>query len=324
MPSAGGGGAGGASAAGAGGAGAAGAAGHGGVGTMGTQTDPGTEGDGTFDQPEPYDAPPESQMAINGAPAGTLEGPLIWNESTTYEGLYFRYWVHIPAQYEAGKPAALMVYFDGRHYVGEDEADYNTPLVNENLIHAGEIPVMISVFIDPGGNNPQGFDGDGGLRSQQYDTPNEDLSTFVIDEFLPANILPNYDIVEDPDGWGISGHSSGGIAAFMIGWYRPDKFRKLLTHNASFPNTDGQFPMLVEQEPTAKPLRVYLLSSPNDLGGWYQDNNEAADILMMKNYHYRYLQGTGQHFPPRQAEADYPNSLRWMWRNYTLPWYETP
>ena len=107
----------------------------------------------------------------------------------------------------------------------------------------------------------------------------------------------------------------------MVGWYRPDKFRKLLTHNASFPNTDGVFPAEINETDPAKPLRVYLLSSPNDIGGWFDANNLAYDYLAAKGYHVRYRSGSGMHFPPIQGVNDYPDALRWMWRGYTLPWY---
>jgi len=36
-------------------------------------------------------------------------------------------------------------------------------------------------------------------------------------------------------------------------------------------------------------------------------------------YHYRFRSGEGEHYPPVQAVADYPDTLRWLWRGYTLP-----
>jgi len=82
----------------------------------------------------------------------------------------------------------------------------------------------------------------------------------LVDEIIPDVVLSKYDIVEDPDGWGVSGHSSGGIVAFMAGWYRPDKFHKLLTHNASFSNTKGVFP--AEPWATLTGLLIAMLSQP--------------------------------------------------------------
>ncbi len=105
----------------------------------------------------------------------------------------------------------------------------------------------------------------------------------------------------------------------MVGWYRPDKFRKLLTHDASFPNTGGVFPKLIASTMPNKPIRVYLMSGPNDLGGWQAANTEAAKDLADKMYHYRFRTETSQHFPPQAAIADIADALRWMWRGYKLP-----
>lgn len=286
----------------------------------GTQANPGTDGDGTFPQPAPYNQPPETLMRLNGAPAGMLSAPAIYASKAVYPLWKFTYWIYVPAQYKPGQRAALMVFQDGRHYLGLTDAKFNTPTVFDNLINSKEMPVTIGLFIDPG--SPSGTYHDpqeSGIRSQQYDTPSDVYTKFLVDEIIPDVITSKYDIVEDPDGWAVSGHSSGGIVAFMAGWYRPDKFHKLLTHNASFPNTKGVFPAEILKVTPAKPLRVYLLSSTNDLGGWLNANTEAYRDLTMLGYHVRFRTGSGNHFPPLQAVADFPDSLRWMWRNYTIP-----
>jgi gluconolactonase len=293
------------------------------AGSQGMQADPGVEGDGEFPQPEPYPAPADTLARTPGAPIGNISPAGQFTSSVVYPGLKFQFWVYVPAQYQPGKPAALMVFQDGIHYLGLSEAKFNSLIVFDNLIHAGEMPVTIALFVQPGT-----YDGvytypseESGLRSDQYDTPSDAYSKFLLDEIIPAVITSSYDVVDDPNGWAISGHSSGGICAFMVGWYRPDKFRKLLTHNASFPNTDGVFPAEINATDPAKPLRVYLLSSPNDIGGWFDANSLAYDYLAAKGYHVRYRTGSGLHFPPIQAVSDYPDALRWMWRGYTLPWY---
>ncbi len=291
------------------------------AGSQGVQADPGSEGDGTYPQPEPYEQPAETMARVAGAPVGMTLSNLKYTSQSAYPGLTFQYWIYVPAQYQPGKPAALMVYQDGSHYLGYTEAAFYSQIVFDNLIYQGDMPVTIGVFIQPGTESGlYVYPDDQGTRSMQYDTPSDQYSQFLLDEFLPDAILSQYDIVDDAEGWGIGGHSSGGICAFMVGWYRPDKFRKLLTHNASFSNTDGAFPAAINAEPQ-KPLRVYLLSSPNDLGGWFDANNDAAAALEAKGYHYRYRTGSGMHYPPTQAVADYPEALRWMWRGYTLPWY---
>ena len=318
-------------------------------GTRGMQGDPGTAGDGTSDLMAPYPTPPESVMHLGGAPTGMITGldaPLVYASKAIYAGLKFQYWIHVPAQYKPGQRAALMVVLDGHHYLGVQTslAPFHAPVIFDNLIHAGDMPVTISLFIDPGTSDGSFTSpADSGVRGMQYDTPSDKYTRFLLEEMIPDVVLGKYDIVEDPDGWSIVGHSSGGICAFMVGWYRPDKFHKLLTHDASFPNTQGMFPRLVRDFATTKPLRISLVSSPLDLGrdgngggesSWFRGNNDAAQVLMAKGYHYRYRIGRGStlppnptadqirlgdHYPPKLATADFPDTLRWMWRGYKLP-----
>jgi len=302
---------------------------------MGVQTDPGTDGDGKSTLTAPYTPAPETLSHLNNAPKGKLNGveigpampaPLIYAKQTLYPGisqmLKYEYWLYVPAQYKPGCAATLTVFQDGLHFIGYDDAGLNAPTVLDNLIASGDIPVTIGLFINPGEPGTGHYDGhETPIRSQQYDTNNDVYVSFLVDEFLPTNVLKQYDIVTDPDGWSIGGHSSGGIAAFMAGWYRPDKFRKLLTFDASFPNTrpnNGVALLDAINQADAKPLRVYLMSGPNDLGGWYDANTKAASELAAKNYHYIYRVETSSHYPPLAAQQDFANALKWMWRGYKL------
>ena len=315
----------------AGSAGAAGSAGSGGGSgggdpTKGTQLDPGTDGDGIFPQPGPYDQlPPEALSHIDGAPEGAVTGPFKYTQTGTYtdwDQWQFTWYVYVPAQYQPGHRAALMVFQDGYIYSGiTDITDsrFNTPTVFDNLIHEGSMPVTIAVFLfcgKPNGEQAGGGDPD---RAIQYDSPNDQYGKFLTEEFLPNNILNQWDIVTDPDGWAIGGHSSGGIASIIAGWYYPDKFRKMLTASPSFPNRGGVFPDEFLTEPTPKPLRIYHLSGTADIGSFYEENNNAADIFEQLGYHFRYRQGEDQHYPPKAAMADYPDALRWLWRGYSTP-----
>ena len=323
--------------------GSAGAAGAGmsgaGTGTcaaMGTQADPGTMGDGKTNLDPPYMPAPETTMHLNNAPKGKVNGmdvgsgnpkPLIYAAKTQYPGLSqmlkYEYWIYVPAQYKMGCGAALMVFQDGIHFVGNDDAKVNLPTVMDNLIASGDMPVTIGLFINPGEPGDGHYDGNEyGNRSKQYDTNSPVYSTFLIDEFVPNVVAKDYSIVTDPDGWGTSGHSSGGIAAYITGWYRPDKFRKLLTLDASFPNTGNYMGVSllssIDQSP-AKPLRVYLMSGPKDLTqDWYTQNTSAATKLAAKMYHYQYRVEQSTHYPPLGAQADIATAMRWMWRGYKI------
>lgn len=298
----------------------AGAAGNGGVngceeagtpGKTGRQCDPGTEGDGTFDQMEPPgDNPPEA----NAEPMGEMTDPVDF-ESAEF-GYSFNYQVYVPAQYEAGKPAALMVFQDGGNY----PVNFRVPSIFDTLITAGEMPVTIGIFITPGQD-----------RSFEYDSTTPKYADFLLNELIPM-LEMTYDFVDDPNGWGIGGHSSGGSCSFTAGWNYPDKFRKIMTHSGSFiqlsddpdPGADDYRNQILTTMPI-KPLRVTMSAGANDLeccgDTWLNANNETAMSLETAGYHYRYMRNGGTHDPKPWGTYDVANALRWLWRGYTLPHY---
>jgi enterochelin esterase family protein len=229
-----------------------------------------------------------------------------------------------------------MVFQDGVCYINCDVGFHFAPQVFDSLIEEGAMPVTIGLFINPprviGADNHVDED-----RAAAYDSMSDRYVSFLVDEIIPGVIQNQYNIVDDPDGWAIGGHSSGGIAAFTAGWHRPDKFRKLLTHNASFVDLaidkvgeeigGASYPDMIRATTPAKPLRVYLLSGPGDIvngyGNWFEANDAVAAALEDMGYHYRYMRGenpeTTGHFPPLQASSDLPEALRWLWRGYTIP-----
>lgn len=284
------------------------------------QSNPGTAGNGTEPQPGPYATPPEVRARAVGAPEGQLSEAALY-KSKIFDGYNFKYRVYVPAQYTPGTPAALMVFQDASSvYLGL----MKTPTVFDNLIHAGEMPVTIALFLDPGtpsGTYVQANDRD--KRALEYDTLSDRYASFLINEIIPDVVKSKYTIVNDADGWAIGGQSSGGIASFTVGWQRPDKFRKILTQNGSFVNIHGgdAYPSMIRSA-DPKPLRVYLLSGTADLdnqfGKWLDANTAMAGALAEKGYAYRFRPGEGAHFPPVQGLADFPNALRWLWRGYSL------
>ena len=84
-------------------------------------------------------------------PEGTVTEP-IWEESKV-PGTRRRYWVYVPAQYDASQPAGLMVFQDGHTYVRRD-GEFRVPTVLDHLIHDGAMAVTVAVFIDPGHAGP--------------------------------------------------------------------------------------------------------------------------------------------------------------------------
>ena len=72
-----------------------------------------------------------------------------FTDSKIYPGTERDYFIYVPAQYDGSKPAALMVFQDGKNYVN-DKGQWRVPTVLDNLIHSGEMPVTIGVFVNPG------------------------------------------------------------------------------------------------------------------------------------------------------------------------------
>ncbi len=56
----------------------------------------------------------------DGVPRGKLTD-FEWTNSTVFPGTTRKGWIYVPAQYDASKPAAVMVFQDGGGYVNEKE-----------------------------------------------------------------------------------------------------------------------------------------------------------------------------------------------------------
>jgi enterochelin esterase-like enzyme len=271
-----------------------------------TEFDPGTMGDGEFHLLPPYNGmPPELQPNPN-VPKGTVT-PDMMVPSQLYPGRTFTYRIYVPAQYDKSRAAALMVTQDGYQYVDRFKVAY------DNLIAAKRVPITIVVFVDPTDRKAQ--------RSEQYDTVSPKYGDFVMKELLPP-IKATYNITDDPAGRALSGNSSGGIAAFLVAWYKPENFHRVLSSSGTFVNIKGgnRCPMMI-MEAEKKPLRVYLTSSEGDNGGWLPANKNMAAALMAKGYHYRFIWGDKSipHGGGPMFNGDLPTALEWLWRGYRQP-----
>lgn len=242
-----------------------------------------------------------------------------WENSRVYRNTERDWWTYVPAQYDHETPAALMVFQDGAGYLDE-EGPIRVPVVFDNLIHKGEMPITIAVFINPGrfvGDNP---DGPARNRSAEYDSMNGRYSRFLLEEIIPE-VRKTSRITDDRNGWAIGGISSGGICAFTVAWQRPDRFSKVVSHVGSFTNIRGGhvYPDLVRQsEP--KPIRVFLQDGSQDLniaaGNWWLANQQMADSLDFAGYDYQKAWGDGGH-NLEHGGAIFPDTMRWLWRDYS-------
>lgn len=250
-----------------------------------------------------------------------------WNDSKIFPNTKRQYYVYVPTQYDPKKPAALMVFQDGRGYAKED-GDYRVPVVFDNLIAKGDMPVTIGVFINPGGFKDKTGGKDGGKpgaenRSFEYDTLSGDYAKLLLDEILPE-VAKDHPFTDDPDGHAIGGASSGGICAFTVAWQRPDQFRKVLTHVGSFTNIRGGdvYPGMIRKGSDRKPIRVFMQDGINDLdnahGNWPLGNKQMYAALKFRSYDVNFVLGEGSH-NGNHGGAILPDSLRWLWRDYKVP-----
>ena len=257
---------------------------------------------------------------VQNVPQGEItQGEIL--KSKTFPGTIRRYSVYVPKQYDPKKPAALMVFQDGHAYENR-WGSYRAPVVMDNLIARGEMPVTIGVFVDPGHKKDKlpekrGWRPQPENRAFEYDSLNNSYATFLLDEVLPP-VLEKYNIDPDPERWAICGASSGGICAFTVAWERPDKFRKVLSHIGSFVNIrhGDTYPGIIRKT-EKKPIRVFLQDGSGDLdnehGNWPLANQQMAKALAFKNYDFQFVYGTGAH-DGNHGGAILPDSMRWLWR----------
>lgn len=249
-----------------------------------------------------------------GVPKGTVV-KRTWNTSRVYPETTHEYWVYVPAQYTDAEPACVMVFQDGKAYV-DPEGLVRAPTVFDNLIHKGEMPVTIGIFINPG-KKEYAHD----QREIQYVTLGDTYARFLLEEILPE-VGKDYNLVDEAAGRAISGMSDGGLSAFTVAWERPEAFSKVVSHIGSYTRLRGgsEYPFLIRKtRGNPKPIRVFLQDGENDIniteGNWTLGTINMESALMFARYDYRVEMGTGGH-DLRHGGAIFPETLRWIWRDY--------
>jgi enterochelin esterase family protein len=134
-------------------------------------------------------AEPAGDDSIRTPQAGVPRGSIrdgSFSTSTIFPGTERDYAVYVPAQYQDGMPARLMVFQDGKNYAKSD-GSFRVPVLLDNLIHRGELPVTVAVFVNPGVIPPKRPGAKArSNRSFEYDSLGDRYVRFLIDEFLPV------------------------------------------------------------------------------------------------------------------------------------------
>ncbi|GHT26296.1 gluconolactonase [Planctomycetales bacterium] len=232
--------------------------------------------------------------------------------------------VYVPAQYKGDKPACVYAALDG--------LGFDAPKVFDNLIHKGEIPLIIGIAASSGDVPTGSNENPRHNRSFEFDGLSDSLARFFIDEVFPfvekqktPDGLPIL-LSKDPNDRCTGGGSTGGIGAFTLAWERPDQFRRVFSAIGTFVCMRGgdRYPVLVRKtEP--KPIRIFLQDSNHDqwlggpeVGDWWISNVAMNRALEFAGYDVRHVWGTGPH-SGRQAAQVFPDAMRFLWKDYPNP-----
>jgi enterochelin esterase-like enzyme len=247
--------------------------------------------------------------------------------TTSHPGPYTRkVAVYVPQQYVPGAEAPFIVGMDG------PDAGLFTAL--DTLIAQKRVPVMIAISIGNGGGDAQGSQ-----RGLEYDTMSDQYARFVETEVLPlVEREAKVRLTGDPDGRATMGTSSGGSAALIMAWYRPDLYRWVLTYSGTFVNQQWPFNPETPQGAWAfhqslipgsprKPIRMWFEVSDQDnynmnalrdgMHDWVEANENMARVLAAKGYDYQFVFARGAGHGDRSVKAQtLPTALEWLWKGY--------
>lgn len=270
-----------------------------------------------------YEFSPDSLPQVDVPKGRLIEASYTSPENSIYPGTVRSYWVYIPSQYDGSQPAALMVFNDGGGYASEN-GHTRAPVVFDNLIHKGVIPVTIGVFLNPGTVPPARPHAIARRnRSYEYDTMSDVYAKFLIEQFLPfVESTHGVRFSTDPDMRGAVGLSTGGIAAFTLAWERPDSFHKVISYIGTYVNIRGgdRYPGIIRKtSPIGRPLRVFLQDGENDLdnnhGNWPLANRSMAAALEYMGYEHKLVIGRGTH-SGNHGGSIFPDAMRWLWQDW--------
>ncbi len=233
--------------------------------------------------------------------------------------------VYVPAQYVAGTTAPFIVGADG-----PDPLLFTTL---DNLIAQRRVPAMIAISIGNGSGDAQGSE-----RGLEYDTMSGRYAEFVETEVLPlVEQKYNVTLTKDPRRRATMGGSSGGSAAFIMAWYHPELYQRVLAysitainqqwpHNAASPHGAWELHEHLIPNSPVKPIRVWLavgdrdLFNPNamrdDMHDWVAASENMAKVLAAKGYHYQFVFARNAgHCDGAVKQQTLPEALEWLWKD---------
>jgi len=315
---------------------------------------PGSEGNGDFTIGPDYKIQPE--LTDLGNPKGKLfeftlplaDSKIFKGDDTTLEKrkpvrIERTISVYVPASYLDGTKAPILVIFDGPGRINTVRNALDNLTISKDP--SRKLPAFIAIAVQNGGN-----DSKGSQRGLEYDTMSDRNARFISEEVLPAVLsnpaikaaYPKIAFTDNPWGRGAMGGSSGGSAALIMGWFRPDLFRRIVTYSGTFVDQqdddaaeEAKYPlgawefhsgMNLIGNSDKKPLRLFIHASENDNGArapeegyhnWVMANRRTAALLKAKGYDYRFIYSLASgHTDGKVYDATLADTLIWMWRGY--------
>lgn len=257
-----------------------------------------------------------------GVPKGEVL-KFTFDHSVIFPGTTRDYWVYVPAQYDASKPACV--------YVNQDGIQWKAPVVFDNLINSKEMPVTIGVFVTPGkvvaDSARKALDRYN--RSFEYDGLGDAYARFLLEEILPdvekqkTSNGRAIHLSKNGNDRAIGGSSSGAVCAFTAAWEKPDAFSRVFSAIGTYVSLRGadRYPGLIRKY-APKPIRVFLQDGSNDLniygGDWWMANQMMERALVFAGYEVNHVWGEGGH-NGNQGTAVFPQAMRWLWKNWPAP-----
>lgn len=232
--------------------------------------------------------------------------------------------VYVPAQYVPGTVAPFIV--------GADGPDSLLFAALDNLIAQKRVPTMISISIGNGSGDSQGSE-----RGLEYDTMSGRYAEFIETEVLPVvERQYNVKLTHDPDQRATMGGSSGGSAAFIMAWYHPELYHRVLAysitainqqwpHSAETPHGAWELHEKLIPNSAVKPLRIWLEVGDRDLlninalrdgmHDWVEASEQMAKALAAKGYHYQFVFArNAAHVDRAVKQQTLPEALEWLWK----------
>jgi len=247
--------------------------------------------------------------------------------TTSHPAAYERHVaVYVPAQYVPGTAAPFLV--------GADGPDRVLFTALDSLIAQHRVPALVAISIGNGSGDAQGSE-----RGLEYDTLSGLYAEFVEKEVLPlVEAQAHVKLTRDPEGRATMGGSSGGSCAFIMAWFHPELYHRVLTYSGTYVNqqwpSNPQSPHgawefhehLIPNSPV-EPLRIWMevgdrdLLNPNvmddHMHDWVEANERMARVLAAKGYRYQFVFARNAGHTDRAVKAQtLPEALEYLWQGY--------